>query len=228
MMQTTDESLRLKAQQIYEILLETYGHKPLQRKREPLQQLVSTMLSHRTTWQNERRAFDRMWEKYGSWEAIRDAPVDDLIASISPATFPEVKAPNIQRTLARIIEERGQPNIDFLADWPLEQSLAWLLSLPGVGLKTATLVLLFTFAQPVMPVDTHVHRVSQRTGLIGPKITHEVAHRVLLTLLPADPQVLYNFHVNMLKHGQQICTWNNPHCERCPLQAVCDYYQKQR
>jgi endonuclease-3 len=191
-----------------------------------MHELISTMLSHRTTQQNEAKAFQQMWDHFGSWEAIRDAPVEELTQTISPATFPEAKAPNIQKTLTKIIEERGEPSIDFLAELPAQEGLKWLMDLPGVGIKTASLLLLFCFAKPVLPVDTHVHRVSQRVGLIGPKVGATAAHQLLLELLPDDPYVLYNFHVSLLRHGQQICTWRNPRCPRCPLRDLCDWYQE--
>ncbi|NDJ62427.1 MAG: endonuclease III, partial [Chloroflexi bacterium] len=94
-----------------------------------------------------------------------------------------------------------------------------------VGIKTASLVLLFCFSKPVMPVDTHVHRVSKRVGLMGPKVSAEAAHGMLLKLLPPDPSVLYNFHVGGLKHGQQLCKWSEPLCARCPLNDICDWYR---
>lgn len=219
------ETLRAKAMSIYEILVAHYGELPLVPRRQPMHELISTMLSHRTTQANEAKAYDRMWAKYGSWEAIRDAPTAELAQAIEPANFPEAKAPNIQATLRRIMDERGEANIDFLRDMPTDEALAWLRSLPGVGIKTASLVLLFCFAKPIIPVDTHVHRVSQRTGLIGPKTTPEQAHFILLELLPNDPFILFNFHVACLKHGQQICTWNAPRCTQCPINHLCDYYQ---
>jgi len=77
-------------------------------------------------------------------------------------------------------------------------------------------------------VDTHVHRVSQRVGLIGAKVGTEAAHRVLLDVLPNDPYFLYNFHVANLKHGQQLCIWANPNCAPCPLKHLCDWYQANR
>jgi len=121
------------------------------------------------------------------------------------------------------VAERGEPSIDFLADLPAEQGLAWLEALPGVGPKTASLVLLFCFHKPVLPVDTHVHRVSQRVGLIGPRATPDQAHALLLNLLPHDADVLWNFHLNMLRHGQRICIWGTPRCEQCVLRSHCDY-----
>lgn len=219
------DRLRLKAGVVYEKLLQRHGERPLTPRRAPMHELISTMLSHRTTERNEALAFDRMWRRFGSWEAIRDAPLDQLAQAIAPVTFAEAKAPNIQEVLRRITAERGEPNIDFLGDLPAEEGLRWLMALPGVGVKTASLVLLFCFSQPLLPVDTHVHRVSQRVGLIGPKVTPTAAHNHLLALLPPEPHLLFNFHVSLLRHGQQICVWGRPRCARCPLTADCDWYR---
>lgn len=217
--------LRSKATEMYTLLIETYGERPLVPRREPVQELIMTILSHRTTHANEEKAFRQMWERYGSWEAIRDADVSELALLVAPSNFPEAKAPNIKATLKQIIEERGAANIDFLKDLSAKEGLAWLDRLPGVGIKTATLVLLFCFAKPIMPVDTHVHRISQRTGLIGAKVNAEAAHWALLDLLPHEPYVLYNFHKAMLKHGQTLCVWGTPKCAPCPLKHLCNWYQ---
>lgn len=223
-----DDQLRAKTWEVYQRLVRAYGERPLVPRREPMHELISTMLSHRTTQRNEALAYERMWQRFGSWEAIRDAPIKALTEAISPATFPEVKAPNIQATLRRIIDERGAASIDFLRDLPAEEGLRWLMALPGVGIKTASLVLLFCFGKPVLPVDTHVHRVSQRLGLIGPGVNAVQAHHRLRKLLPPDPHVLFNFHVSMLRHGQQICVWGTPRCERCILTDLCDWYRAHR
>ena len=210
---------------MYERLLARYGHQPNVPRREPMHELISTILSHRTTGRNEDLAYQRMIERWGSWEAIRDAPTAELAEAIAPANYADQKAPRIQEVLRRIIAEHGTADIEFLRDMPLDEAMAWLTALPGVGPKTASLVLLFCFARPVLPVDTHVHRVSQRVGLIGPKIDPTAAHPLLLALFPADPQVLYNFHINTLLHGQQVCVWGTPRCSRCPLTDICAYYQ---
>lgn len=222
------EALRAKALTVYERLVARYGARDHIPRREPMHELISTILSHRTTGKNEDEAYQNMWARFGSWQAIRDAPLPDLIETLAPATFPDVKAPYIQGVLTRIIAERGEPSIDFLRDWPTEQALDWLMSMPGVGIKTATLVLLFCFAKPVLPVDTHVHRVSQRVGLIGAKVDPTAAHPILLALFPPDPYLLYNFHIANLRHGQQVCIWGTPHCDKCPLTDICDWYQQNR
>lgn len=226
MVAETQNPLSVKALEVYEILIATYGERPLVPRREPMHELISTMLSHRTTGKNEALAYQRMWDRFGSWDAIRDAPVAELAEAIAPSNFAEAKAPNIKKALARIYVDRGDYNIDFLNDLPVADALEWLMSLPGVGIKTSTLVMLFCFSKPVLPVDTHVHRVSQRIGLIGPKVGTEPAHALLLALLPPDPYIIYNFHVANLKHGQQLCTWSNPKCAPCPLKHLCNWYQE--
>jgi endonuclease-3 len=215
---------KAKALEAYDRLVAMQGYRTRIARREPMHELISTMLSHRTTGQNEALAYDRMWQRFGSWEAIRDAPLPELIEAIAPSNFAEAKAPNIQKTLTAIFEQRGEFKIDFLADLAPEEGLAWLLALPGVGIKTATLVLLFCFGKPLLPVDTHVHRVSQRLGLFGPKVNPTAAHPILAALLPHDAAFLYNYHVAFLRHGQRICTWSNPRCEQCPLSDICDWY----
>lgn len=216
-----------KAMQIYSILLKTYGERPLKPpRRDAMTELIMTILSQRTTAANEKLAFTRMWEHYGSWEAIRDADTAQLTALIAPSNYPEVKAPHIQATLTQIIAERGEPNIDFLETLPVAEGLQWLRSLPGVGMKTASLVLLFNFSKQIMPVDTHVHRVSLRTGLLAPRTSAEKAHSILLGVLPNAPHILFNFHKDCLRHGQQICTWNAPKCAVCPIQHLCNYYHE--
>ncbi len=222
------DALKGKTMVTYERLVALFGAEPLVPRREPMHELISTMLSHRTTQQNEATAYAKMRERYPTWEEVRDAPLDELIETIEPATFPEVKAPRIQETLDIIIRQRGEASIDFLAELPTEDALAWLTNLPGVGVKTATLVLLFCFAKPVLPVDTHVHRVSGRVGLIPPKMGATAAHAALLKLLPEDAYVLFNFHKALLKHGQRICIWRDPKCEQCPLTDICDWYQANR
>lgn len=215
-----------RTMEVYQRLVAEQGERVLKSRRDPMRELISTMLSHRTTHANEEAAYERMWQRFGSWEAIRDAPLDELIEALKPATFPEPKAANIKATLERIIAERGEASIDFLADLTLEQGMAWLTSMPGIGLKTASLVLLFCFAKPILPVDTHVHRVSQRIGLIGTRVNPTAAHAVLQPQLPQKALVLYNFHVAMLRHGQRVCVWGTPHCERCVLTDLCDWYRE--
>ncbi len=219
-------NLTEKADIVYQRLIEMHGELERVARREPMHELISTLLSHRTTEAQEARAYDAMMTRFGSYEAIRVAPFEELVESIQGVNWPEVKASNIQKVLNRIESERGELSIAFLGDLPTDDALQWLLDLPGVGLKTATLVLLFCFGKEVLPVDTHLHRVSGRVGLIGPKVSAEKAHKELLALLPKDGHALYNFHIAMLRHGQRICAWKSPRCAQCPLTDICSYFQE--
>lgn len=221
-----EQDLKEKALWTLRLLTEAHGERELVPRREPVHELISTILSQRTTWQNEELAYRRMWERFGSWEGIRDAPVAELADAIAPSNYPEVKAPHIQATVARVLQKSPDADLGFLRDLSVEEGLKWLTDLPGVGLKTASLVLLFCFAKPILPVDTHVHRVSQRVGLISARVkTPTAAHGPLLALLPPEPLVLYNFHMALLLHGQRICVWRAPRCTRCPLTARCDWFR---
>ena len=217
--------LQAKVHAVYVILLETYGNNPLVSRREPMHELISTMLSHRTTGANESKAYKQMRARFPTWDDVMNAPVDDLAQSIEPANFAPAKAVNIKEALSQIKADRGDFDLAFLRDVSVEEGMKWLTNLRGVGLKTASLVLLFCFAKPILPVDTHVHRVSQRLGLIAPKLNPTQAHEPLWQLLPHDAQWLYNYHVTMLRHGQRICTFNHPRCRQCPLLELCPYGQ---
>ena len=211
------------------ILLDAfYGHLPPTPRRTPMRELISTILSHRTTHADEELAYDRLLETFGhDWQHVMEAPTAELAHAIRTTRWPDTQAPRIQEVLRRIRAETGGAfSLDFLADWPLERGMTWLTDMPGIGLKTASLVLLFNFLKPVLPVDAHVHRVAQRVGFLGPKVSVEKAHAVLLALLPADGEQLYNFHKHNYWHGQQICFFLRPNCPRCPLKGFCDYYQE--
>ncbi|GAB4036146.1 endonuclease III domain-containing protein [Spirosoma gilvum] len=224
-MQVSSE-LAMKAWIAHERLNDTYGIQAIQGYPDPMHELVGTILSHRTTHANEVIAYRTLRERFPNWEQVRDAPLSELIDAIKAVTYPEVKAPYIQNLLIHLFRETGSANIDFLNDLSTEEAMHWLTNLPGIGLKTATLLLLFKFHKPVLPVDTHVHRVTQRLGLIGPKVSAEKAHTILLAYLPREPLVLFNFHKHFYWHGQRICTWFTPRCSDCVLQNLCDFYQQ--
>lgn len=217
-----------KALLTHDLLNNAYKRLKLENRREPMHELISTMLSHRTNHADEEKAYYTMLERFGDWEGVMNAPFEDLADAIATTRYPGQKAPQIQETLRVIKEERGEINIDFLQDMPVEKAMKWLTKLPGVGPKTATLLLLFNFKKPVMPVDTHVFRISQRVGIVGAKATANKAHDLLLEMLPPDPVELYNFHIHMLRHGQRICTFYRPKCEKCVLNNICNYYQDVR
>lgn len=214
-----------KTLEAHERLNEYYGIQGIYGRADPMHELIGTILSHRTTHANEVTAYRTMRERFPTWEQVRDAPLPELIEAIQTANYPEVKAPYIQNLLTHLFQETGTANIDFLADMSTEDAMKWLTNLPGIGLKTSTLLLLFNFQKPVLPVDTHVHRVTQRVGLIGPKVSAEKAHALLLSYLPKEAKALFNFHKHFYWHGQRVCTWYSPKCNECVLRLMCDFYQ---
>ena len=209
---------------IHDLLLAEYGE-PEWHPRDPVASLVNTILSQNTNDVNRDRAFEQMRERLPTWEAVRDAPLEELIDAVRPAGLAPTKAPRIQEALRRITAERGEISLDFLADLPVEEARAWLLSIPGVGPKTAAIVLLFALGMPAFPVDTHVHRLSGRLGLIPEKTSREKAHDLLEALVP--PELYYVFHLNLIEHGRTVCHARNPGHERCALREECVYYREQ-
>jgi endonuclease-3 len=187
---------------------------------------VSTILSQNTNDVNRDVAFDRLRARLSTWEQVRDADVEEVIEAIRPAGLANQKGPRIQEALRFITQERGELELDFLADWPIEEAKAWLVSMNGVGPKTAAIVLLFSLGKPAFPVDTHVHRVTKRLGLIGPRVTREKAHDTLEELVP--PKDYYAFHLNVIRHGRQVCTSRKPNCPDCLLAELCDFSKSER
>jgi len=216
-------ALSAKALEVTRRLTELYGVAEWSKK-DPLSMLVDIILSHRTRDEQTEAAYDNLVKRFGSWEAMRDAPTSEVQETIANVNWPEVKAPRLQALMRRITEERGELNLDFLRDIPVEEGAAWLNRLEGVGPKTTAAVLLFSSRKPILPVDTHVWRVSIRLGLIGKKVTADNAHALLQALLPNDPQTIYNFHKALLRHGQRVCVYERPRCKQCVLTDLCDYY----
>jgi endonuclease-3 len=214
---------KAKAQAIHQQLIEVYGQPKWRPHLDPISEVVSTILSQNTSDINRDRAFDRLRARVATWEMVRDGPVEAIEEAIRPAGLAQQKAPRIKGALEFITQERGELNLDFLKELPVDEAKAWLTQIKGVGPKTAAIILLFSLDMPAFPVDTHVHRVTQRLGLIGPRVSAEKAHDLLEDLIP--PQHYYPFHLNVIRHGREICHARNPKCEICPLQPACDYYQ---
>ena len=212
-----------RAWAIYAALIDCFGEPRFEGGEEPIAVLVGTILSANTTDANSSRAFNQLMTAFGSdWDAIRTAPLDEIKAAIRPAGMYHQKAPHIVATLERIKTDRGDYALGFLAALPAAEALRYLTALPGVGHKTASIVLLFCFNGAAFPVDTHIQRISQRLGVAAPKESAEKIKGRWESLLP--PQTYYALHVNLIRLGHEICQARQPRCEVCPLQAYCDYY----
>ena len=215
------KNLKARAIAIHEALIEAFGE-PIWRTPLPaIDELVSTILSQNTNDINRDRGFNALRAKFPTWEAVRDANVQDVIEAIRPAGLANQKGPRIQQVLRAISEERGTLNLDFLAGLPIEEARAWLTKFNGVGPKTAAIVLCFSLNMPAFPVDTHIYRVSGRTGLRPEKMTVEQAHPYLESLFP--PETYYAAHLNLIRLGREICGARKPNCAQCPIRKLCDY-----
>jgi endonuclease III len=220
----TEGDIAAQVARIYEKLVATYGIPPWEPGGDPLGELVATILSQHTSDINSERAYRQLRSIFPTWEQVRDAPVEDVIEAIRSGGLAQQKAQRIQQIL-RILTERldGAPlTLDTLGEMPLDDALAWLRGLPGVGPKTAACVMLFSLGKPAFPVDTHVWRVTKRLGLIGPYESAEDAHVTLQALIP--PEWRHTMHIDLIRHGRQICYARKPACFRCPISSDCRYF----
>ncbi|WP_052888976.1 endonuclease III domain-containing protein [Thermogemmatispora carboxidivorans] len=222
---------------VYQRLLEVYGEPVWRPSGEPLGELIGTILSQHTSDVNSERAYGQLRAAFPAWEELLATPTERLAAVIRCGGLANLKARRIQEVLAELARRReaqaecapatagGESLEAFLcAELRRRQPLeAWeyLQELPGVGPKTAACVLLFALGWPVMPVDTHVHRVARRLGLLGPKVSAEQAHVLLAQMTP--PAWVYALHVNLIRHGRRVCLAQRPRCPACPLLSECRY-----
>ena len=211
-------------EQILRLLIEAYGNREWQPRESPLPVLVQTILSQNTSDSNSNRAFESFSASFGSWDEAADASVSKIAESIRAGGLGEIKAKYIKQVLEEIRRRRDGFDLDFLRRLPLDEARDWLRRLPGVGMKTASCVLIFSLGMPALPVDTHVFRVAKRLGLVDSKTSVERAHKVLESLVP--PGDVYQFHVLLIEHGRKVCKAQRPRCDQCVLREICDSYKE--
>lgn len=215
---------------IYELLIATYGEPKNDPDYDPLGGLVGTILSQHTSDVNSERAYQQLVATFRSWVEVRDAPTHAVATAIRSGGLANIKALRIQDALLTLTErQQAQGGTKSLAEFlydelmkrSSEEAWSYLRSIPGVGPKTAACVLMFNLNRPIMPIDTHVLRVSHRLGLIGPKVSADLAHTLFAKVTP--PEWVYPLHVNLIRHGRQICHAQRPACNACPLYGDCAY-----
>jgi endonuclease-3 len=225
-----------------------YGPQEWRRRLDPTSELVLTILTQSTADVNAEQAFVALRAAYPSglaaehhepgvgwggaglpdgappdWAAVEAADPEELMRVIRPAGLHTQKAPRIQATLRRIREERGDYSLEFLGDMAPLAARDWLSAIPGIGKKTASVLLLFCFNQPLMPVDRHVERVSKRIGLLPAKGPLDVAHDQFIAMLAGAPERSYETHVLLIHHGRAICHARGPKHELCPIRDRCRF-----
>lgn len=207
---------------IIDRLQSAYGSPNWNPRYDPMSELVYTILSQNTSDKNSQPAFQRLGKAFPRWEDLMEAPVDRIGDAIRSGGLWQVKAPRLKQILRQIHLLRGSFDLEFLKGMPLQQAKDWLRILPGVGPKTAACVLLFSLGMPALPVDTHVHRVAWRLGLIDKSVSREKSHEILESMLPEKD--IYRFHVLFVQHGRETCKAQRPRCPECVVNDVCPYY----
>jgi endonuclease-3 len=204
---------------VLEALADLYGVPEWAPRLDPVDELVLTILSQHTSDLNAGRAFEELRRRFPTWGEVAAAPPEAVASAIASGGLAAQKAPRIQRALRRICDERGAYDLGFLAALAPIDAREWLVRLDGIGPKTASVVLLFCFGHPLMPVDTHVHRVMGRIGLLPPRTPADRAHDLAIGLFPTGR--VYEAHVNLITHGRRTCSARRPACGRCPVAPRC-------
>ena len=231
---------------VLETLATTYGRPTWQRRLDPTSELILTILTQNSADINAEVAFEALRARYPGggevqahnpgagwggdglpdgtapdWAGVEYAPLPELVDTIRPGGLANQKAPRIQATLRHVREERGDYSLEFLGTMSALDARDWLTRIDGIGKKTASVLLLFSFGLPLMPVDRHVERVAQRVGLIGPKVTADDAHDLFLGML--EPDQMYEAHVNLIQHGRKVCHAQRPDHAACPFFRRCRF-----
>jgi endonuclease-3 len=196
-----------------------YGRPRNHERRDPLDELVLTVLSQNTNDRNRDRAYAALRERYPRWEDVLGASDAAVARAIRAGGLANQKARRIRRILARIRRERGALDLGFLRRWPARRAADYLASFTGVGEKTVNCVLLFSLGKAAFPVDTHIHRLAIRLGFAPPAADAADVHRILGGLVPARDY--YPAHLNLIRHGREVCRARRPDCPRCPLARIC-------
>lgn len=216
-----DATSRMKS--VLERLGGVFGYPSWRDPQQPVDELVCTILSQNTNDRNRDIAFTALKKRYATWEAVMAADESEIIDTIRVAGLAKQKGPRIQEVLRRIREERGNLDLSFLSDLPLEEAREWLMQFKGVGRKTAAIVLQFSLNRPAFPVDTHIYRVTGRLGVRPAAINVEQTHLLMEQII--DPKDFYAGHLNLIRLGREICHARKPDCACCPVSGQCDYFE---
>lgn len=189
------------------------------KKREGVEELILTVLSQNTNDVNRDRAFNNMMEKFPTWDALMSAPQKKIEDAIRVGGLARTKSIAIKLILREIRDRYGKFTLDPISKLPFDEAIMLLTGFPNVGVKTAACVLVFSYGVPVIPVDTHVYRLSRRLGLVEEKATRDQAFYVLMEIVPEE--LRYPFHVYLIRHGRAVCVSRNPKCGKCVLGNLC-------
>ena len=209
----------LTAAEVLAILSKEYAPFPQEPRYDPITEVVFTILSQHTSDHNSERAFKQLMDTFSSLEEVARGDTELIARCINIGGLAKIKAPRIKQVLNLILEDVGSLDLNFLREMPLKEAKAWLRQLPGIGPKSAAVILCFALGMPAMAVDTHIYRVSKRLGLIGPKTNYEQAHDILEKAV--EPEQVFPFHMALITHGRRVCKAPRPLCNQCVLAYGC-------
>ncbi len=210
---------RISPETVIERLAAIYGVFEQTPRYDALDELIFTVLTQHTSDLNAERAFDRLRATIPTWQEVMIADQETIAEAIFHGGMSNQKSERIKAILATILEKHGALEIDFLKSYELEQARKWLMDLPGVGPKTAAVVMTFALGMPAFPVDTHIHRLSKRLGFIGEKTSADDAHAIMESIV--EPDLRFQLHMQLITHGRQVCKARRPLCAECPLSSEC-------
>jgi len=215
----SSSSQRKNIEKIRTLLVSAYGHRQWKQRLDPVSELVQTILSQNTSDVNSGKAFNSLRNTYPTWDDIIRASETEIAYAIREGGLSQVKSRYIKNVLEQLKQQQSEFDLTFLNGLPVPEARDWLTQLPGVGMKTASCVLLFSLGMPAFPVDTHVLRVAKRLAVIHGKASADDAHLVLESLVPAEN--IYEMHMLLITHGRSTCKAQRPHCDQCVLQTIC-------
>ena len=216
---TPPRTLPVPVHLIFEKLMPLYGPIEWRPRYNALDELIFTVLTQHTSDLNAERAFDELRRRIPTWGEVIEADTSAVADAIQRGGLANQKSVRIQKILLEIVERHGALELEFLKNMELDEARDWLTALSGVGPKTAAVVMAFSLGMPAIPVDTHIHRVSGRLGLIREGTSADDAHIVMEKIVA--PEDRFNLHVLLITHGRQLCKARKPLCEKCPLKEPC-------
>ena len=204
---------------IIQLLSERYGPFPEEPRLDAAHEIVFTILSQHTSDINSSRAYARLMDRFSTLDAVAQADLADIEEAIAPGGLAKIKAPRIKEVLNMMLDLNGSLDLSFLREMPLDEAKAWLRQLPGIGPKSAGIILSFALGMPAMAIDTHIYRVCKRLEIIGPKVTADKAHDILEAAV--EPDQVFQFHLAFITHGRQVCKAQRPLCADCVVAWTC-------
>jgi len=215
---------KTKIRRILSLLDNAYGKPPVLQRSDPVDELVRTILSQNTNDKNSLAAFAILKKNFKSWDSLMKTPTAKVARLIKHAGLANIKAGRIKEVLEEIKRREDEITLSFLNIFTVKDALEYLKSLKGVGPKTAACVLLFSFDKGVLPVDTHIFRVTKRLGLLDAKTSIDEAHSILTDIVPKH--LIYRFHLGIIEHGRKTCIAQGPRCGSCILYRLCAFEKK--